>query len=201
MIDSEGWFIPTGYGLFNATTRRNRSSWDHMDDVSRESWEQRARGQRDFIPSKHVNRVEEAPMDKIAVPPPELYARPATPAEIPGGAKIVINRLEKNGWTVEALYARGPWVNGHAEPDTFTMLAVDAAGQVERTEEMVAVTASLLVRGRRAGRKVIALWILRPVLKDTSFKLEFIYTTPPLPDEVNGRIDSKMLKKITEEPV
>jgi hypothetical protein len=116
----------------------------------------------------------------MVIPAPEVPARPARPEEIPGGAKTVINRLKKYGWTNEALYARGPWLNPQSmEPDEL---------QAE----------SVLVRARRGAQQLAAMWVLRPGLKGASFKLQFAYAKPTPPGQCVGRIDSKQLKTITE---
>lgn len=188
----------TGQELFTETTGRDAGSWSTLSDVSRESWNQRAAGQHAFISSEHVNHVEEAPTEKIAVPEPEVPARPAEPAQIPSGAKTVINRLTKHGWSVEALHARGPWVNNAGDPDTYNPFEVTPAGVAERTPDIVAVTTSLLVRARRGAQKIAAIWVLRPGLKSPTFKLQFIYTTPIPEGQCTGRIDSKQLKAMTE---
>jgi hypothetical protein len=131
-------------------------------------------------------------------PPPWLPARRALKHEIPGGAMTVYNRLLKNGWYAEVLYARGPWINGHSmEPDRMTMLAVGSDLAVEPVE-LVAIASSILVRAARAGQQVAAQWILRPGLKGASFKLAFAYADPPHFGNASGRIDSKQLKLITE---
>lgn len=141
-------------------------------------------------------RREEVAPEKIAVPAPEVPARPARPEEIPGGARTVLKRLEKHGWTTEALYARGPWVNHQDEPDMATFW-VDAGVGLEQIE-IVAVTATLLIRARRGDQKIAAQWVLRPGLKSRKFELAFIYTKPTPSGATTGRIDSKQLKQLTE---
>jgi hypothetical protein len=148
-------------------------------------------------PIQPTYRREEVEPEKIAVPAPEVPARPARPEEIPGGARTVLKRLEKHGWTTEALYARGPWVDNAMTPDMITMWEVDSAGQAEPAT-IVAVTASILVRGRRGRQQVAALWVLRPGLKDATFKFHFAYTKPTPAGATTGRIDSKQLKQLTE---
>lgn len=135
------------------------------------------------------------------IPEPEVPARPARPEEIPSGAKTVINRLKKHGWFTEVFYARGPWINPHSlEPDTMTMWQVGEPGSAEQIE-LVAVTASLLVRATRDRQQLAAMWVLRPGLKGASFKLQFAYAKPTPPGQCVGRIDSKQLKTITESEV
>jgi hypothetical protein len=188
----------TGLELFIETTGRDAQNWATLTDVSRRSWEQRAAGSHAFIPSEHVNQIEEAPAEKIAVPAPALPARPAQPSEIPGGAKTVINRLKKHGWTVETLYARGPWVSHTGEPDMYNPFEVTSAGVASRTPDIVAVTGSILVRARRGSEKLAAMWVLRPGLKSPKFKLQFAYTNSTPAGQCTGHIDSKQLKLITE---
>lgn len=188
----------TGEELFIETTGRDAQNWATLTDVSRQSWDQRAAGSNAFISSRHVNQIEEAPIEKIAVPAPALPARPAQPSEIPGGAKTVISRLKKHGWTVETLFARGPWVNSHGEPDTYNPFEVTPDGVASRTPDIVAVTGSILVRARRGAQKLAVMWVLRPGLKSPKFKLQFAYTKPTPAGQRTGQIDSKVVKTITE---
>lgn len=187
-----------GQELFTQVTGRDADNWAHLTDTSRASWDQRAAGTNAFVPSTHVNHVEEAPAEKVAVPEPEVRARPIGSYPIPAGAKTVINRLKRHGWSTEVLHARGPWVKHDGEPDMYHPFAAPMLGGPCERVEIVAQTTSILVRGRRGDRKVAAIWVLRPGLKDASFKLHFIYTVPTPEGQFTGRIDSKQLKAITE---
>jgi hypothetical protein len=168
MRTSEGWFVPTGYGLFNHITRRNRRNWDQMDSVSRQSWEQRARGERNFIPSPNHHNHEEAqtvvlpmpaaeyPMRYLLLDSPEFYALPQSPVQM-------LNRLDKHGWDWTITVCTGPW-----PMKTETVELED--GSEEKTKYGQAP--SVVLRFRRRDQVGFAMWLAKPWTKDGD-KLKF----------------------------
>ena len=148
--------MTAGRALFMETTDRDEDSWAQLHPVSRRSWEQRAAGDRTFIPSEHVNKMNREAATVQPMPAPAIPARPADPGEIPGGARIVINRAKRCGWTVEVSYCRGPWSMQaeHTEADDGTEL-IEKFGQAD----------SILVRGRSGQRRFAALWLRKPWTK------------------------------------
>lgn len=173
MITSEGWFIPTGYGLFNHITRRGLQNWEAMDDVSRESWEQRARGERSFIPSPNHHNREEATTVVLPMPAPDFPVRTITPSEtlyqrvVPAAAQQMANRLKKHGWTYDVRYCVGPWKK---KSETIPVLEQDEDGEwvetgsVEKTSYGQAP--SVVLRFRRDGVVGYAMWLAKPWTKD-----------------------------------
>lgn len=204
MITSEGWFIPTGYGLFNHITRRGLQNWEAMDDVSRESWEQRARGERSFIPSPNHHNREEATTVVLPMPAPQCPVktiRPTDPYEktdtgvaplylrvVPDAAKQMVKRLEKHGWKHDVRYCVGPW-----PMQTETEELED--GTVEKTKYGQAP--SVVLRFRRGDQVGFAMWLAKPWTKDGD-KMKF-HTAQVRPDV--GPIKSNELIKLVTAPV
>lgn len=46
--------------------------------------------------------------EPVVIPEPTVRSRPATDAEIPRGARTIMKKAIKHGWTVSAKYSRGP---------------------------------------------------------------------------------------------
>ena len=194
MITSEGWFIPTGYGLFNHITRRGLQNWEAMDDVSRESWEQRARGERSFIPSPNHHNREEATTVVLPMPAPEFPVQTITPEEtlyqrvVPAAAQQMANRLTKHGWEYDVRYCVGPW-----SMQTETEELDD--GTVEKTKYGQAP--SVVLRFRRGDQVGFAMWLAKPWTKDGD-KMKF-HTAQVRPNV--GPIKSNELIKLVTAPV
>jgi hypothetical protein len=177
-----------GYRLFNETTDRNEDDWDHLDPVSRKSWEQRAQGSRAFIPSGHVNKMNRLEAITLAMPAPVVPAHivPLTSPLIPNGAKLVINRLLKHGWTVLVSYCEGPW-----QKQTETVDGEDGEEKIKYGQAK-----SVLVRARRRQQRLGALWLAKPWTKDDGYKFYMAHVRPDI-----GPVKSPELKWIIETPI
>jgi hypothetical protein len=193
MITSEGWFQLTGYEVFNHTTNRGRDNWDQMDSVSKESWEQRARGERKFIPSpNHVNR-EEVQTVVLPMPAPEHPVQTITAEEtlyervVPDAAKQMAKRLTKHGWTHDVRYCVGPW-----SKQTETTELDD--GSAEKV--VYGQAPSVVLRFRRSGQSGFAMWLAKPWTKDGG-KMKF-HSAQVRPEV--GLIKSNELIKIVTAP-
>lgn len=95
------------------------------------------------------------------LPAPEVLARPAAAGEIPKAAKDILKLATAEGWTTEASYARGPWIDAD-DPRKFAYI-VD----------------SMLVRFRRGGQAAVACWVAKP-LKKSDYGFAFAYAGPPV---------------------
>lgn len=177
-----------GYRLFNETTKRTEDDWDHMDPVSRKSWEQRAQGNRAFIPSEHVNKMNRQEAITLAMPAPVVPAHivPIGSPLIPGGATLVINRLLKNDWTVLVSYCEGPWAKQTETVD----------GEEGEEKIKYGQAKSLLVRARRRHQRLGALWLAKPWTKGDGYTFQFAQVRPEI-----GPVNSKQLKTVTESEV
>jgi hypothetical protein len=169
MRSSEGWFQLTGYEVFHLTTGRDRGNWDQLDPVSRESWEQRARGEREFIPSPNHHNREEATTVVLPMPAPDFPVQTITPSEtlyervVPAAAQQMADRLKKHGWAYDVRYCVGPW----PKKTETTELA-------DGSEEKVTYgqAPSVVLRFRRDGVVGYAMWLAKPWTKDGD-KLKF----------------------------
>lgn len=174
MNTSDGWFQLTGFELFAHTTRRDRQNWDSMDAISRESWEQRARGEREFIPhqTSYANH-EEATTVVLPMPAPEHPVetiRPNDPYEktdtgvaplylrvVPDAAKQMAKRLEKHGWKYDVRYCVGPW------PKKSETTELEDGSEEKVTYGQAP---SIVLRFRRDGQRGYAMWLAKPWTKD-----------------------------------
>lgn len=175
MITSEGWFQPTGFELFAHITRRDRQNWDAMDDVSRASWEQRARGERDFIPSPNHHNREEATTVVLPMPAPEHPVETVKVSDpvVPPAALQMAKRLNQHGWEYDVRYCVGPWPK-KTETVKLQVQNEDGdwieTGSEEKTKYGQAP--SVVLRFRRAGVVGYAMWLAKPWTKDGD-KLKF----------------------------
>ena len=106
---------PLGRALWMQTMSREAWEWDILTPLTRKVWGNRAAGDMSFVPSNSGYRAdladeEETPAEPVPAPEIEAVHLKLDNKEIPRGAKTVINRAVKNGWTVEVSYARGPWI-------------------------------------------------------------------------------------------
>lgn len=166
MKTSEWWF--SGFAMFQDVTDRNMQNWLAMDDVSRESWEQRARGERVFIPSPNHHNREEAqtvvlpmpapgdPMRYVLLDSPEFYA-------LPQAVTQMLARLEKNDWAWVITVCTGPWPK-----------KTETTELEDGSEEKVTYgqAPSVVLRFRRDGVVGYAMWLAKPWTKDGD-KLKF----------------------------
>lgn len=142
-----------GRALWMETMGREASEWDLLMPLTREVWDRRAVGDVSFVPSASKYEAFGLPLpedEEFAgqVPEPEIRAELIDPKDkrINTGAKTVMNRFLRNGWTVEVSYARGPWIMTRAWH----------------------VCDSILVRARRGNQRCAAQWIRKEWLeKDT----------------------------------
>lgn len=181
-----------GFEAFAATTGRDLQNWQSLTNVSRDSWERRARGDRSFIPSQAPARpeYEEVKTPVAPMPPPETPAveLELTDQRIPRGAKVVINRLVKNGWAVRASWCRGPW------PKQAEAVTDDQDQVVEKIKYGQAD--SLLINARRGRQKITVFYLFREWLKDAKFDRMFGYAKGP----TLGRLtDSEVTALVTRE--
>lgn len=182
-----------GEELFAQVTGRDHDNWLQLGDVSRKSWEMRAAGELSFIPSSHVNRVEEVSTVR-EMPEPEIPAHEVFHAdEINGGAKIVVNRFLRNGWEVQMFVCRGPWKRQTVRIELTTM--DDDGHEIVTGEERITYgqADSVLVRARRGQHRAGAVWLRKPWVKDPKWEFLFAQVRPEI-----GKVDSKGLKAITE---
>lgn len=136
-----------GKALFVQTL--GRDDWDLLTPLTRETWTRRAAGDDSFIPSQSTYEAFGQPLPEKMIW--EAPTAPEHPAElidpkdkrINTGAKTVINRFIKAGWTVEVSYARGPWIMTRAWH----------------------VCDSILVRARRGEQRAAAQWIRKEWLE------------------------------------
>jgi hypothetical protein len=203
MESSMGWFQLTGFEVFAHITRRDRQNWDAMDEVSRASWEQRARGERDFIPSPNHHNREEATTVVLPMPAPEHPVITITPTShytktesgveslygvvVPAAAEQMVKRLTKAGWTFDVRYCVGPW-----PMKTETVELED--GSEEKTKYGQAP--SVVLRFRRGGQVGYAMWLAKPWTKDGD-KMKF-HTAQVRPGI--GLINSADLIKLVTAP-
>lgn len=192
-----------GRALFMETTDRDEGSWAQLARVSQRSWEQRAVGDRTFIPSEHVNTMSREAATVQPRPAPEVPARPAEASEIPGGARIVIKNAQRHGWEVAVSYCRGPWTMQaeHVEDEEGAEL-INKFGQAD----------SILVRGSKSGHgRFAALWLRKPWTKagqkrgsekrpdpNGGYQLELAQIRPRPADVDNGIVNSDGLKAFIE---
>jgi hypothetical protein len=111
--------VTAGRALWMETMSREEYEWDLLTPLTRETWERRAAGDLSFVPSQsRFEAVGQSLPDEVLDGEQGSPPAPEHPAElidvkdkrINAGAKTVINRFLKNGWTVEVSYARGPWI-------------------------------------------------------------------------------------------
>lgn len=166
MNTSNGWFQLTGFELFAHTTRRDRQNWDSMDAISRESWEQRARGEREFIPhqTSYTNH-EEATTVVLPMPAPEHPVETVKISDpvVPDAARQMAKRLHANGWRYDVRYCVGPWPK-----------KTETTELEDGSEEKVTYgqAPSVVLRFRRDGQRGYAMWLAKPWTKDGD-KLKF----------------------------
>jgi len=182
-------------------TRDGRTGWHH-----REAVDHNARfGVPSLGPTESRRLVEEwrAAHDETAEDPneheeplattPEIYALPVdtvgrrrfvcfpdgtvADAQLPGGARTVVNAARKTGWTISATYARGPWMHSSYWTPT-------------RTVDHVALRLS------RGDQRAVATW--RTKADGTyEFKTAWVWTVPV---RANGRtaVNSKELRELVK---
>ena len=173
MKTSEGWFQLTGYEVFHLTTRRDRSSWDQMDPVSRTSWQMRADGELAFIPSEGHHNREEVTSVTLPMPAPDSPVQTITPSEsiyarvVPAAATQMVNRLQKHGWTFDVRYCVGPWSK---KSESVPLLEQNEDGEWVETGSVEKTTygqaPSVVLRFRREGVAGYAMWLAKPWTKD-----------------------------------
>jgi hypothetical protein len=170
LITSAGWFQLTGYDAFHWTTGRNRQNWDAMDSVSQESWWQRARGEREFIPSPNHHNHEEVQTVVLPMPAPEHPVETITidnPQIIPAAALQMAKRLTKHGWKFDVRYCVGPWKK---KSETVPILEQDEDGEWIETGSVEKASygqaPSVVLRFRRNGQVGYAMWLAKPWTKD-----------------------------------
>lgn len=152
-----------GKALFTQTL--GRDDWDLLTPLTRETWDARAAGNLDFLESKSrflAALPEEEPAEPIPAPEVEAIRLKLDNPEIPRGAKTVMNRFLKNGWTVEVSYARGPWI---------------------MTRDWH-VCGSIMVRARRGEQRVAVQWIRKEWLEHDEVIPGHIALDVWIPDQV-----------------
>ena len=192
MITSEGWFQLSGFEVFAHTTRRGRDNWDQMDPVSRESWEQRARGERNFIPSPNHHNREEAQTVVLPMPAPEdpmryvLLDSPEFEA-LPLAVHQMLKRLDKADWDWMITVCTGPW------PKKSETTELEDGSEEKVTYGQAP---SVVLRFRRDGVVGYAMWLAKPWTKDgDKMKFHAAQVRPGI-----GLIKSNELNKLVTAP-
>jgi hypothetical protein len=189
VITSEGWFHVGGFEMFQWTTGRGRQNWDAMDPVSQESWEQRARGEREFIPSPNHHNREEAQTVVLPMPAPDHPVETVKISDpvVPDAARQMAKRLHANGWRYDVRYCVGPW------PKKSETTELEDGSEEKVTYGQAP---SVVLRFRRDGVVGYAMWLAKPWTKDgTKMKFHTAQVRPGI-----GLIKSSELIKLVTTP-
>jgi len=199
MRSSAGWFQLTGYEMFHHITGRDRGNWDHMDPVSQESWEQRARGERNFIPSPSHHNHEEAQTVVLPMPAPDepVETVQITDPFVPTAAKQMAKRLSANGWRYDVRHCVGPWTR---KVETVPVLEQNEDGEWIETGSVEKArygqAPSIVLRFRRGAQAGFAMWLAKPWTKDgDKMKFHSAQVRPEI-----GLVNSADLIKIINTP-
>jgi hypothetical protein len=133
----------------------------------------------------HLRTAAEAVITR-EIPQPEIMPRHAFADEIPRSAKIVMSKMDKAGWTVDALYGKHSW------PKQAEKIENDNGDVVERVT--YGIVESVVVRGRRGKQRMFAIWMTKPWTKDgDAYKF---YTSHFIPEF--GKVKSPEMNRLIE---
>jgi hypothetical protein len=196
-----------GLWFFEAVTGRDEDNWSHMDEASKESWRQRARGERSFIPSSSSllrNREHGGPTTVTrAMPAPQVPVHNIEISDplVPPATLAMAKHLHPNGWTYDVRYCVGPWTK-KAERIERVETIINDDGDVEEvvtTEEKIVYgqAPSVVLRFRRAGQAGFAMWLAKPWTA-AGDKMKF-HTAQVRPGV--GKIVSNTLRDLLKAPI
>lgn len=160
-----------GQKLFTETTGRDADNWAHMDPISHESWEMRARGELHFIPSR-IREVVEPEPEVLPTMPFTSSVRLATKAEIPRSTTTLWKTALKAGWWCYITRAYQPWLDISGELKTTT--AYEAGRNLDTSPVPVyGMAETIKLVGVRPGHRFEATWVRKTWTADSDkFKYE-----------------------------
>ena len=162
-----------------------------MAETSKQSWVQRAAGQRDFIPSPEHHNEEVQHTVVLPMPEPEIRVITVSPddpywALLPPAAITFTKKLQANGWRYDVRYCEGPWPK---KGETFT------ADDGSEEKIIFGQAPSVVVRFARAHQVGWAMWLMKPWTKDAKFPFHAAQLRPLI-----GKVNSARLRAIIQNP-